>query len=175
MSGDFCGKLDGLASISALCACCFARLHPSASYLGFKSCSFRRYVLKAASNSAHFLQLVSCVPINAYLASIARQRSLLCRHVRLCPRGGVQQHQDIAYTWVPFARLPTWLSLLPLPCFFVDDVAPWIFVCMSSKIWHIRYRTWLFVYPLKSLRCEFSSFVSRCYLTVMSQLTDFGS
>ena len=66
-----CGMLDGLALISALCACCFARLHPSACYLGFNSGSVPKVCSQnAASNSTHILQLIACVRFCQYCPAL---------------------------------------------------------------------------------------------------------
>ena len=71
MDNNGCGMLDGLALISALCACCFARLHPSACYLGFKSGSVPKVCPQnAASNSIHILQLIACVRFCQYCPAL---------------------------------------------------------------------------------------------------------
>ena len=88
MSDDICSRLDGLAVISAQCACCAARLHPSASYPGFNFCRFRRYACKMQN---HVPLINIRVFIFAFTSVVGAQHALGVARGR-CPGWGVEGH-----------------------------------------------------------------------------------
>ena len=77
--------LDGFALISALCACCLARLHPSACSPGLISWCYREYVSNAATDSCPFFTFGRVHAISYSFASMSRRWSLHRRFLAAFP------------------------------------------------------------------------------------------